>query len=58
MAMVKLGEINLDGVKGRINLELTDLIEQHLTKDEEKDMIFLWDKMATLIEKSLSRVRG
>ena len=55
--MVKLGEINLDGVKGKINLELSELIEQHLTKDEEKDMIFLWDKMATLIEKSLSRVR-
>ena len=31
--MVKLGEINLDGVKVKINLELIELIEQHLTKD-------------------------
>lgn len=56
--MVKLGEINFDGVKGRINLELTDLIEQHFTKEDDKEMYILWDKMATLIEKSLSRVRG
>ena len=55
--MVKLGEIKFDGVKGKINLELSELIENHLTRDEDREMYILWDKMATLIDKSLSRVR-
>ena len=55
--MVKLGEINFDEEKGRINLELSELVENHLTRDEDTDVSLLWDKMATLIEKSLSRVR-
>lgn len=55
--MIKLGEINFDGVKGKISLELSELIENHLTREEDREMYVLWDKMATLIEKSLSRVR-
>lgn len=55
--MVKLGEINFDEEKGRINLALSELVENHLTRDEDTDVALLWDKLATLIEKSLSRVR-
>lgn len=54
--MIKLGEINFDDEKGRINLELNSLVENNFTQHESNEVQILWDKLATLIESALSKV--
>ena len=53
--MIKLGEINFNTYKHTIDLELTDLVEENLTKHQSDDLQVAWTKLATLIEIALKK---
>ena len=53
--MIKLGEINFNTDKHTIDLELTDLVEENLTKHQSDDLQVAWTKLATLIESALNK---
>lgn len=54
--MIQLGQITFDDRKGQISLELTSLVEDNFTQQEDNRITVLWEELAAIIESALSRV--
>lgn len=51
--MIQLGQIMYDTQKGQINLELTSMVEDNLTQEQDKEITALWKVFAENIELAL-----